>query len=165
MTAQCNSVGSTVLAIALNYLIQKIIHMMLKAQWDGKPWPHSRQHQQQQQQPRKGTVPGKSNLFSPSDRKSQPSITSCEVVLKGPKLSGMWIFTYKWYQIIDCDTAPVKNHCHVRKWYFHWQIITWLTSKRGDLSSLMHLVFGDLGNFSFLCFCFPKSRMRVIILF
>lgn len=56
MTAQCNSVGSTVLAIALNYLIQKIIHMMLKAQWDGEPGPHS-----QQQQPGKGTVPGKSN--------------------------------------------------------------------------------------------------------
>lgn len=92
MTAQCNSVGSTVLAIALNYLIQKIICMVLKAQWDGEPGPHSRQHQQQQQQPGKGTVPGKSNLsgkklLSLSDKKSQPSVTSCEIVLKGQKLS------------------------------------------------------------------------------
>ena len=35
MTAQSNSVGSTVLAIMLNYLMQKIIHTVLKAQWDG----------------------------------------------------------------------------------------------------------------------------------
>lgn len=27
--------GSTVLAIMLNYLMQKIIHTVLKAQWDG----------------------------------------------------------------------------------------------------------------------------------
>lgn len=55
-----------VLAIALNYLIQKIMCTVLKAQWDGEPGPHS---QQQQQQPGKGTVPGKSNLLSLSDKK------------------------------------------------------------------------------------------------
>lgn len=71
MTAQCNSVGSTVLAIALNYLIQKIIHMVLKAQWDGEPGPHS----QQQQEAGKGTVPGKSN------RQKNPSPLSLPVRL------------------------------------------------------------------------------------
>lgn len=85
MTAQCNSVGSTVLSIALNYLIQKIICTVLKAQWDDEPGPHSQQHQQ----PGKGTVPGKSNLLSLSDKNSQPFITSCEFVLKGQKLSEM----------------------------------------------------------------------------
>lgn len=89
--------------------------MVLKAQWDGEPGPHSRQHQQQQQQPGKGTVPGKSNLsgkklLSLSDKKSQPSVTSCEIVLKGQKLSERWIFMEEWYQITDFDTAPVKNH-------------------------------------------------------
>lgn len=61
MTAQCNSVGSTVLAIALNYLIQKIIYTVLRAQWDGEPGPCSQQHRRQQQ-PAKGTVPGKKSL-------------------------------------------------------------------------------------------------------
>lgn len=44
-------------------------------------------------------------------------------------------------------------------------MVTWPTSKRGDFPSLMHLAFGDLGNFSFLSFCFPESKMRVILLF
>lgn len=91
MTAQCNSVGSTVLAIALNYLIQKIIYTVLRAQWDGEPGPCSQQHRRQQQ-PAKGTVPGKKKpgTCSPSQtKKSQTSITSCEVVLKGQKLSQM----------------------------------------------------------------------------
>lgn len=61
MTAQCNSVGSTVLAIALNYLIQKIIYTVLRAQWDGEPGPCSQQHRRQQQ-PAKGMVPGKKSL-------------------------------------------------------------------------------------------------------
>lgn len=88
MTAQCNGVGSTVLAIALNYLIQEIVRAVLRAQWDGEPGPRSQQHRRRQQ-PAKGTVPGKSHLLSLSDEKSQPSITSCEVVLKGQKLSQM----------------------------------------------------------------------------
>lgn len=64
MTAQCNSVGSTLLAITLNYLIQKIIHTVLKAQWDGELGSHSQQHRQHRQQRVKGTVPGKSDLVS-----------------------------------------------------------------------------------------------------
>lgn len=89
MTAQCNSVGSTVLAITLNYLIRKIIHTVLKAQWDGELGSHSQWHRQRQQQPAKGTVPGKSDLLSLSEEKSQPSSTSCEVILKGQKFTQM----------------------------------------------------------------------------
>lgn len=89
MTAQCNSVGSTVSAITLNYFVQKIIHTLLKAQWDGELGSHSQPHRQRRQQHVEGTVPGKSHLLSLSEEKPQPSITLCEVVLKGKKFSQM----------------------------------------------------------------------------
>lgn len=138
MTAQCNNVGSTVLAITLNYLIQKIIHTVLKAQWDGELGSHSQQHRQRQQQHVKGTVPGKSDSLSLSEEKSQPSITSCEVVLRGQKFSQMWIFSSRkndtrQQTVIQPLLRPVYR---VRQWHFHCQMLAWLRSKRIDFSSL-----------------------------
>lgn len=98
-------------------------------------------------------------------KKSQPSITSCEVVLKGKSSQRCESSCKNGTRQQAVMQHLLRSICHVRKWYFHWQMETWLASKRGDLPSLMHLAFGDLGNFSFLCFCFPKSQMRVIIFF
>lgn len=69
VTAQCNSVGSTVLAITLNYLIQKIIHTVLRPSGMVNWGLHSQQHRQRQQQHVKGTVLGESDLLSLSEDK------------------------------------------------------------------------------------------------
>lgn len=79
MTAQCNSVGSAVLAITLNYLIQKIIHTVLKAQWDGALGSHSQQHRQRLQQHVREQIQEKVTC-SPSQKKN-PNLLSLHVRL------------------------------------------------------------------------------------